>query len=156
LPQKNTVRIVDFKNIDRGSADGSSTNQVGSVPNEVAFPLMPARVVERRYLFGEQIETRDVGSFVIVAWKTGEPEVPRRGWTVVLSRDDVVDLVLKAIEFLRDLTILTAKSRASPNQFFKIAIHYLVRFFAPLACEALFRRCRALDFHRASTFPARS
>ncbi len=50
LAQANAVGIIDFKNVHRGAADGSTADLIWSVPGEVALPFVPARVEQRRYL----------------------------------------------------------------------------------------------------------
>jgi hypothetical protein len=118
----------------------------------MALPFVPARVEERRYLLGQQIESCYIRRLAIIAGKTSDGEIPGHGKPVVFSRKNMVDLVLKAIEFLRHLAILAAKSRSPPNQFFKIAIHSRVRFLRRRQAE-LSLDAAALSI---SIMPARS
>ena len=67
LPHEHIGGVVDVENMDRGSTDGRSSDQLSSLPPKVVSPPIFSRVEQSSGSATRRVSTRDVRSFVEIA-----------------------------------------------------------------------------------------
>ena len=87
-------------------AVGVSGRELPLFDPEVLAPALPAWVVERRESPGLGIEGGQIAPFVLVAKRAREREVLGLGCAAVLLGDDVIDLVRRERQSLRNQAVL--------------------------------------------------
>lgn len=96
-------------------------------------PNVPSWIEEPSTFTSLWIDAREIGAFVVVVGEANQREVACDGRTVMLLRDDVIDLKRQFVEHLRHLAILAAVSRSLPNQIDERLSHDEVRTFDSVA-----------------------
>lgn len=85
--------VIHIEDCDRDATDRRAADNTRAVPLEVSLPTVPARIEERRQLSRPSVAPSDVGTLMAVAMETGQREVGKNGVTVVLSSNNMVNLI---------------------------------------------------------------
>ncbi len=123
VPQSEQVFAVHVEDDDRRAPDRRAADQERVAPTKVSFPLVPARVEERRQPAAGRVHAGDVRPLVPVTEQTGQGEVILAGAPAVLPGDYVVDLERGRVVCLRDAAVLTRACRAGPDVLRQCLVH---------------------------------
>jgi len=74
------------------------------------------------------IDSGDVRTLRAITVRTGESEILRRGFSLMLLGDDVIDLERQRKRGLRDAAVFAASSRPLSNQPSQLTVHGSVDF----------------------------
>ncbi len=91
-PLRHPNRQIDRQQGDRGSPNGRPPDEDRPLPAEVPRPFVTAGVEEPDLLSGPGIDTRQIGSFVVVVRQASEGQVGSDRAAAMLLRNDVMDL----------------------------------------------------------------
>ena len=90
---RHSVWEVDAKDMNRRSPNRGAADQNGAIPAEVVLPFVAARIEEPGSLPGPRVDSRKVGSLVVVTRDARQGKVAGAVAAAVLLGNHVVDLV---------------------------------------------------------------
>ena len=109
------LREVDVEDGHRGSTHGRSSDQSCALPLEVLGPPILPWMEEPGQLARARIKPSDVRPLVQIAVEACESEVVDLGGSIVLLRDDMVNVERQRIEFLGHAAVFTDRVCPSPH-----------------------------------------
>jgi hypothetical protein len=116
LPDPHSIRMIEFKQTDSDTPDGSLRQNVSAIQSKVNGPALRARVEQRSQLPGGWINRSNVGAFAPVAVNAGQRKVFGSGLATMLLRDDVIRLMGKQHIFVAHEAVLATIGGAFPDQ----------------------------------------
>lgn len=123
LPHRDGSRVIDRKNCNGRTANGSLALHDGASPTEMSLPLMPARIKQTDDLSSFAVNARDIWSLAGVTSRASEAQIPEDRSTAVLLCDNMIDGKAKPVRQLRQLAILAALTCPFANTAVERGIH---------------------------------
>jgi hypothetical protein len=154
FPHCEKIQIIDGEDPNRNASHRRSAGQQRPRPLEVVGPPVCAWMPVRTWMqeaddpAGAGIRASDIRTFVPIAMKTSQSEIPQNGLTAMLARHDMIGVKRQGIRGSRKATILAPVLRALTDPPDKVPVHEWAwsRGF-------LLRASRALDCMTARRFP---
>lgn len=114
---------VDFQDGNGRATNRGKPHKPRAIPLEMLLPLMASWMEKPDNSPGARITSGDVRPLVVVAKETSQRQIPGRRWTIVLARNNVVNLKGKVVVISRHPAVFTDVSGATPNQTFQAKVH---------------------------------
>jgi hypothetical protein len=114
-----SMREVNGKHVNGDVTCRCEAHEQSAVPLEMIFPPVSSRVEQSNDVTAIAIYSDNVRPFVVVAGEAGEREVIGLVRSVMLTRDDVIDLKCEQVERLRHTEVLAGPFGASPNPIYE-------------------------------------
>ena|ERR1043166_5247769 len=119
-----TSPLVDVQDFDRCSSDGRAAGKDRTIPQEVIRPGVIARVEQRNQGIGVRIKARSIAALGPVAVGAREAGVLQRRRAAMLSGTDMIDLVSKETEPLRNMAVFAPVLGTLPHQLAVDSCHW--------------------------------
>ena len=112
------MRCVDRQNADRCASNRSSTHEHNTIPREMSRPLVSTRMVQPSLHSGPWVDATEIGAFVMIARVTCQCQIRSDGWSLMLFRDDVVDLKWRRGDLFGETAVFTTAAGTFADQSF--------------------------------------